>query len=104
ETAAQALIGRGKLIAADDRGAEIERLFRTDPQRFVDYNLEDARLVSEILARTGLLDLAVGRSLLTGMPLDRVSPAIPAVDSLHLAALRGPAPAAPPGGPTPPPV
>jgi len=89
ETAAQALIGRGKLIAADDRGAEIERLFRTDPQRFVDYNLEDARLVSEILARTGLLDLAVERSLLTGMPLDRVSAAIASVDSLYLGALRG---------------
>ena len=39
----------------------------------VAYNLEDARLVLEILARTGLVELAVRRSLLTGMQLDRVS-------------------------------
>src|SRR4029453_3302662 len=89
ETAAQALLGRGKLIAGDDRHFEIERLYRNDPQRFVDYNLEDARLVTEILARTGLVELAVERSLLTGMPLDRVSAAIASVDSLYLGALRG---------------
>ena len=88
ETAAQTLLGRGKLIAGDDRHAEIERLYRNDPQRFVDYNLEDARLVTDILARTGLIELAVERSLLTGMPLDRVSAAIASVDSLYLGALR----------------
>jgi DNA polymerase-2 len=89
ETAAQALLGRGKLIAGDDRHAEIERLYHSDPERFVAYNLEDARLVTEILARTGLIDLAVERSLLTGMPLDRVSAAIASVDALYLGALRG---------------
>jgi DNA polymerase II len=89
ESAAQALLGRGKLVAGDDRHLEIERLYREDPQRFVDYNLEDARLVTEILQRTGLIELAVERSLLTGMPLDRVSAAIASVDSLYLGALRG---------------
>jgi DNA polymerase-2 len=88
ETAAQTLLGRGKLIAGDDRGVEIERMYRSDPQRLVDYNLQDARLVSEILAHTGLLELAVERSLLTGMPLDRVSAAIASVDALYLGALR----------------
>jgi len=88
ETAARALLGRGKLIAGDDRHEAIERLYRTDPQRFVAYNLEDARLVTEILQRTGLIDLAVERSLLTGMPLDRVSAAIASVDSLYLGDLR----------------
>ena len=88
ETAAQAFLGRGKLIKGEHRGQEIEALYRNDPQRLVDYNLEDARLVTEILDRTGLIDLAVERSLLTGMPLDRVSAAIASVDSLYLAALR----------------
>ncbi|MGH7788281.1 MAG: DNA polymerase II [Candidatus Binatia bacterium] len=88
ETAAQTLLGRGKLIAGDDRHHEIERLYREEPQRFVDYNLEDARLVSDILAHTRLIELAVERSLLTGMPLDRVSAAIASVDSLYLSALR----------------
>ena len=88
ETAAQAFLGRGKLLAGDHRAEEIERLYRDDPQRLVEYNLEDARLVTEILERTGLIDLAVQRSLLTGMPLDRVSAAIASVDSLYLGALR----------------
>src|SRR5262249_53895532 len=88
ETAAQTLLGRGKLIAGDDRHEEIDRLYREDPQRLVDYNLEDARLVSEILQRTGLVELAIQRSLLTGMPLDRVSAAIASVDPLYLGALR----------------
>jgi DNA polymerase-2 len=88
ETAARTLLGRGKLIAGDDRGAEIDRLYRDDIERFVAYNLEDARLVHDILAHTGLVALAVERSLLTGMPLDRVSAAIASVDSLYLGALR----------------
>jgi DNA polymerase-2 len=88
ETAAQAFLGKGKLIAGDRRHTEIEALYRGDPQRLVDYNLQDARLVLELLDRTGLVELAVERSLLTGMQLDRVSAAIASVDSLYLGALR----------------
>jgi DNA polymerase-2 len=88
ETAARAFLGRGKLIAGEDRGAHLERLYRDDPAALVAYNLEDARLVSDLLERTGLIDLAVERSCLTGMPLDRVSAAIASVDSLYLRALR----------------
>lgn len=88
ETAAQTVLGRGKLIAGDDRSAEIEHNYRHDPQRLVDYNLEDARLVSDILEVTGLVKLAVERSLLTGMPLDRVGAAIASIDSMYLPELR----------------
>jgi DNA polymerase-2 len=88
ETAAQAFLGKGKLITGDNRHTEIEALYRTDPQRLVDYNLQDARLVLELLDRTGLVELAIERSLLTGMQLDRVSAAIASVDSLYLNALR----------------
>jgi len=88
ETAAQTILGRGKLIAGDGRAEAILHAYHEDTARFVAYNLEDARLVSDILARTGLIELAVERSLLTGMPLDRVSAAIASVDSLYLAALR----------------
>lgn len=89
ETAAQAILGRGKLITGDHRAEAIERSYREAPQEFVRYNLQDARLVSEILEETGLIRLAVERSLLTGMPLDRVSAAIASVDSLYLRSLRG---------------
>jgi DNA polymerase-2 len=88
DTAAQLLLGKRKLFAAEHRGAEIEAAYRNDPARLAAYNLEDARLVLEILARTGLVELAVRRSLLTGMQLDRVSAAIASVDSLYLGALR----------------
>ena len=89
ETASQALLGRGKLIGGHQRAEAILRAYQDDTERFVAYNLEDARLVSDILAHTGLIELAVERSLLTGMPLDRVSAAIASVDALYLGALRG---------------
>jgi len=88
ETAAQALLGKGKLFSGPHRGAQIEDAYRNDPAALVAYNLQDARLVLEILARTRLVELAVRRSLLTGMQLDRVSAQVASVDSLYLGALR----------------
>ncbi|HEV8337482.1 MAG TPA: DNA polymerase II [Candidatus Polarisedimenticolia bacterium] len=88
ETAARALLGEGKTLAGPDRHREIERLFKEDLPAFVRYNLTDARLVSAILERTRLVDLAVERSLLTGMPLDRVSASIASFDFLYLSEIR----------------
>lgn len=88
ETAAQTILGRGKLMVGEGRGAEIETAYRDDPEHLVAYNLNDAQLVTEILERTGVIDLAVNRSLVTGMPLDRVSATIASVDSLYLAGVR----------------
>jgi DNA polymerase-2 len=88
ETAARAILGTGKLFGPEHRATEIERAYREDPARLAAYNLHDARLVLEILARTGLVELTIRRSLLTGMQLDRVGAQIAAVDSLYLGALR----------------
>ena len=88
DTAAQMLIGKRKLFGPEHRGREIESAYRDDPARLVAYNLQDARLVLEILAATRLVELAMQRSLLTGMQLDRVGAAIASVDSLYLGALR----------------
>jgi DNA polymerase-2 len=88
DTAAQAILGKGKLLVAEHRGEEIEAAWREDPARLAAYNLHDARLVLEILERTGLVELTVRRSLLTGMQLDRVGAQIAAVDSLYLGELR----------------
>jgi DNA polymerase-2 len=90
ETAARALLGRGKLLdrAAGDPSAEIERMWREDPEALAAYNREDARLVLEILEREGLLALAVERSLLSGMQLDRVGASIASFDLLYLPELR----------------
>lgn len=88
ETAAQTLLGKGKLMAGPDRGREIEAAHRDDPERLAAYNLTDARLVLEILDATKLVELTVQRSLMTGMQLDRVSAQIAAIDSLYLGELR----------------
>jgi DNA polymerase-2 len=88
DTAAQVILGKGKLFSAEHRGHEIETAWRENPGRLAAYNLNDARLVVEILERTGLVDLTVRRSLLTGMQVDRVGAQIAAVDSLYLSELR----------------
>ncbi|MEM8929582.1 MAG: DNA polymerase II [Acidobacteriota bacterium] len=84
---AKAILGEGKLIEGDDRGGAILDAFYNDRQKLVDYNLADARLVVDILDELHLLDLAVERSRLTGLPVDRVAGAIAALDSLYLAEL-----------------
>jgi len=86
---AQELLGRGKRIASvADPAAEIARMYREDPAALVAYNREDARLVLDILEREGLVSLAVERSLLSGMPLDRVGASIASFDRLYLPELR----------------
>jgi len=90
ETASRQILGRGKKIAhaGDGRGQEIERMYKEDRAAFVAYNREDARLVLDILDKEGLLDLAVERSLLSGMQLDRVGASIASFDLLYLPELR----------------
>ncbi|MCA9726860.1 MAG: DNA polymerase II [Candidatus Eisenbacteria bacterium] len=88
ETAAQEILGRGKVIHSEDRAEEITNAFLHDRERFVRYNLVDCELVSEILAARNLLDLTIRRSLLTGMPLDRVGGSIATFDFLYLSELH----------------
>jgi len=87
DAVAREVLGEGKILAGHGRAHEILRLFEADRPRLVDYNRTDARLALAILERLQLVELAVERSLLTGMPLDRVSSAIAAFDFLYLSAL-----------------
>ncbi|MCS5638010.1 MAG: DNA polymerase II, partial [Myxococcota bacterium] len=89
-TVAHSVLGRGKLIdeEAPDTAAEITRLYREEPEALVAYNLEDARLVVEILESEGLLELTRERSRLTGMQLDRVGASIASFDLVYLPELR----------------
>ena len=90
ETVARAVLGRGKKIdqEAPDAAAEIARLYREAPEALVAYNREDARLVLDVLEREGLLALAIERSFLTGMQLDRVGASVASFDLLYLPELR----------------
>ncbi len=87
DAAAREILGKGKTLSGPDRPAEILRMFKEDRARFVEYNLNDARLVLEILDELRLVDLAVERSRLTGMPPDRVAASIASFDFLYLSEL-----------------
>ncbi|MCP3961378.1 MAG: DNA polymerase II [bacterium] len=92
DTVSREVLGEGKTdiaspAAGGDKGKQILDAFRHDRERFVQYNLTDARLVSEILGQLRLLDLAVERSRLTGLPIDRISGSIAAFDFLYLSEL-----------------
>jgi len=86
ETAAQTILGEGKLdlFSNVDKGEEIERLFREEKQKLVDYNLLDSDLVLKILQKKNLIDITIQRTLLTGMQLDRVKSSIASLDNLYL--------------------
>ncbi len=87
DAVAREVLGRGKTLAGPHRAADILAAFRADRPRFVAYNLNDALLVLEILSRLQLVELAVERSRLTGLPPDRVAASIAAFDFLYLSEL-----------------
>jgi DNA polymerase-2 len=89
-TVAQKVLGRTKLIekSGREKAAEITHLFHTDKTNLALYNLEDARLVYEIYEKLNLAQLAVQRSQLTGLALDRVGGSVAAFDFLYLPRLH----------------
>jgi DNA polymerase-2 len=84
---ARQVLGEGKTVSGRDRAREIVRMFKDDRPRLVEYNLTDARLVTEILAKLHLVELTVERSRLTGMAPDRTGASIASFDFLYLSEL-----------------
>ncbi len=89
-TAAKKVLGKSKLIetAGTEKYNEIDHLYKKNLKKLVDYNLMDCKLVYDILYDGALLDLTIQRSLITGMPLDRVSASIASLDALYLPEAR----------------
>lgn len=76
---------RGKLIDhVEQRGDEIQRLYREDKAALAKYNLEDCRLVWDIFEKAQLLHYLVERARLTGLPLDKVGGSAAAFDNQYL--------------------
>ncbi|NVK39991.1 MAG: DNA polymerase II [Oceanospirillaceae bacterium] len=89
EFVARELLGRGKLIDhVDNRGTEIQRLYREDPVALARYNLEDCALVQDIFAHAQLLHYLIERGRLTGLPLDKVGGSAAAFDNQYLPRLH----------------
>jgi len=83
-TAARVILNKEKLITGENKAAEIERLYKEDPQKLIDYNLMDSELVYDIIMKSNTLALAIERSMLTGMTLDRVNASIASLDFVYL--------------------
>ncbi len=92
EDVSQAILKKGKIIKGTNRHDEIEKLYgkntRESHQTLSDYNLLDCELAYEILEKTNIIDLAIERSQLTGMSLDRLTGSIAAFDSLYIREAR----------------
>ncbi len=94
ESVASELLGRGKLIQAEDhhdplyKAKEIRRQFHEDKHSLAKYNLEDCQLVWEIFETTHLVAFALERARLTGLELDRVGGSVAAFENLYLPRLH----------------
>ncbi len=89
ETVAQNILGIGKIISSDqNKIEEIERLFKSDKKRLAEYNLQDAVLVTKIFAKTGIIDMSVKRSQLSGLLMDQLGMMTAAFDHFYLPKLH----------------
>lgn len=88
ESVAQALLKKGKLIAGKGRHTEIEKWYKNDLKKLVEYNLLDCQLVYEILEKTKIIELAIERIQLTGLQLNKLTASIAAFDSLYIREAR----------------
>ena len=92
-TVAQALLGRGKSLAAndDDDGSMADVIldaYHNDRAAFAEYCLEDSRLVRDILVQEDIIQLSLRRAALTGLPLERAWGSVAAFDFLYILGLR----------------
>jgi DNA polymerase-2 len=87
DAVAREVLGRAKTISGSDRAGEILEAFRSDREKLVEYNRNDARLALDILEKLQLVELAVERSRLTGLAPDRVAASVSAFDFLYLSEL-----------------
>lgn len=88
ESVSQEMLGEGKIIKGKDRHEEIEKLFEKNKKKLVEYNIQDCILAYKILVQTKILDLAIERCALTGLPLNRLTGSIIAFDSLYIREAR----------------
>jgi len=88
EHVAQTILGKTKLIKGKHRHHMIESHYKTNQQALVDYNIQDCELVYDILKETKIIELALERTQLTGLTMDRLTASIAAFDSLYIREAR----------------
>jgi len=91
ETVAGSILGHGKAVTFtedEDKGEKLDEIYKMDPLTFCRYSLEDARLVLEILKKTGLAELTIKRCLLTGINPERAWTSIQPFEHLYIEELH----------------
>ena len=89
ENVSQEILKDGKILKGKERHNQIENLFEQGKHKeLVEYNLQDCKLVYDIIEKTKIIDLAIERSTLTGLPLDKITASIAAFDSLYIREAR----------------
>jgi len=84
DSAAHKFLGERKTIDNNNKHIMIDRMYKEDQEKLIKYNLNDAKLVYDIIQKTDVLNLSIQRSLLTGMRLDKVNASIASLDSLYI--------------------
>ena len=85
---AKELLDDSKLIQGNDRGEKITDLFQSNKQMLVEYNIQDCKLVWDIFEYTELLDFAVARTKIIGLPLERTGGSVASFDFRYLPLLH----------------
>ncbi|MGM5482803.1 MAG: DNA polymerase II [Nanobdellota archaeon] len=84
DTVSKEVLNESKIELEKDFWMNFKEIIKKEPERVAKYNLKDAKLVYEILSKKRLVELAVKRSLITGMQLDRIKASIASLDSLYI--------------------
>lgn len=85
---AKELLGNSKLIQDNDRGEKITDLFLENKLALAKYNVQDCKLVWDIFEHTKLLDFAIARTKMTGLPLERIGGSVASFDFRYLPLLH----------------
>ncbi|MEH6445080.1 MAG: DNA polymerase II [Oceanospirillaceae bacterium] len=89
ENVSRQLLNKGKLVnSVSHRADEIIQMFEDDKPALAKYNLMDCELVLAIFEHAKLLEYLIERTLLTGLPLDKVGGWSTAFDNLYLPKLH----------------
>ncbi|MBH47546.1 MAG: hypothetical protein CME71_05200 [Halobacteriovorax sp.] len=90
DTVAHEVLGVGKDIDASGMAkvAEIERRYKEDRAALARYNLLDAQLVNQVVIKTGLFDLMLERSRISGLMIEKTRLSTAAFDHFFLPRLH----------------
>ena len=80
DTVAKEFLGEQKIAS----GSDVQKLYDSNHDKLLEYNLIDSKLVYDIIVGKDFIKIAIARSEITGMTIDRLDKAIATLDYLYL--------------------